>query len=108
MVDPSSLSSTIEKLNGKDFNVYLIRKAQLFPLQSGILQLDPAEVENDVSFLKADYVMKDRGDHLMDILNALGSNNLKDEGIEKENVTIKSNPVNIVVSITVGNKASLF
>lgn len=97
MVDPSSLSSTIEKLNGKDFNVYLIRKAQLFPLQSGILQLDPAEVENDVSFLKADYVMKDRGDHLMDILNALGSNNLKDEGIEKENVTIKSNPVNIVV-----------
>ena len=25
----------------------------------------------------------------MDILNALGSNNLKDEGIEKENVTNK-------------------
>ena len=97
MVDPSSLSSDIEKLNGKDFNVYLIRKAQLFPLQSGILQLDPAEVENEVSFLRADYAMRDRGEHLTDLLNALGSDELKNEGIEKENVTIKSNPVNIVV-----------
>lgn len=97
MVDPSSLTSTIEKLNGKDFNVYLIRKAQLFPLQSGILQLDPAEVENEVTFLRADYAMKDRGEHLTDLLNAFGSDDLKNEGIEKENVTIRSNPVNIVV-----------
>jgi hypothetical protein len=97
MIDPSSVPSTIEKLNGKDFNVYLIRKAQLFPLQSGTLQLDPAEVENEITFLRADYAMKDKGEHLNDLLNAFGADDLKNEGIETENVTIRSNPVHIEV-----------
>lgn len=97
MIDPSSVPSTIEKLNGKDFNVYLIRKAQLFPLQSGTFQLDPAEVENEITFLRADYAMKDKGEHLNDLLNAFGADDLNNEGIETENVTIRSNPVHIEV-----------
>lgn len=97
MIDPSSVPSTIEKLNGKDFNVYLIRKAQLFPLQSGTLQLDPAEVENEITFLRADYAMKDKGEHLNDLLNAFDSDDPGNEGIETENVTITSNPVHVEV-----------
>lgn len=97
MVDPSAQPSAIERLNGKDFNVYLIRKAQLFPLQSGTLQLDQAEVENAVTFLRAEYAMKDKGEHLPDLLRSFEADDLSHEGIAAENVSIKSNPVTVTV-----------
>ncbi|HRP54694.1 BatD family protein [Agriterribacter sp.] len=97
IVDPSSAPSTIETLNGKDFNVYLIRKAQLFPLQSGILELDPAEVENSISFLSAEKAMKDRGEHLPELLRSFESDDISHEGIVTENVNIKSNPLAVTV-----------
>ncbi len=40
------------KLNGKDYNVYTIRKAQLYPLQPGELEVEPATLDNKISFLK--------------------------------------------------------
>ncbi|HRO47813.1 BatD family protein [Agriterribacter sp.] len=97
IVDPSSAPSTIETLNGKNFNVYLIRKAQLFPLQSGILELDPAEVENSISFLSAETAMKDKGEHLPELLRSFESDNVTHEGIITENVNIKSNPLPVTV-----------
>ncbi|MFT3705854.1 MAG: BatD family protein [Agriterribacter sp.] len=97
MIDPSSASSTIEKLNGRDFNVYLIRRAQLFPLQSGNLELDKAEVENTITFLKADYAMRDKGQHLPELLRSFENDNTGSEGVEMEKVTIESNPVSVNV-----------
>ncbi len=97
IVDPSSAPSTIETLNGKNFNVYLIRKAQLFPLQSGILELDPAEVENSISFLSAETAMKDKGEHLPELLRSFELDNAAHEGIITENVHIKSNPLPVTV-----------
>ncbi|MGX5818083.1 BatD family protein [Chitinophaga lutea] len=41
-----------EVVNGVRFNVFIIRKTLLFPLQSGELELDPAEVDNQVRFIK--------------------------------------------------------
>jgi hypothetical protein len=40
-----------EMVNGVPFNVFVIRKTLLFPLQSGELELDPAEVDNQVHFV---------------------------------------------------------
>lgn len=97
IVDPSSAHSTIETLNGKSFNVYLIRKAQLFPLQSGVLELDPAEVENSISFLSAEKAMKDEGAHLPELLRSFESDDAASDGIITENVHIKSNPIAITV-----------
>ena len=97
IVDPSSVPSTIETLNGKDFNVYLIRKAQLFPLQSGILELDPAEVENSISFLSAEKAMEDKGEHLPELLRSFEYDDVSHEGIVTENVNIKSNPLAVTV-----------
>lgn len=97
MIDPSSVPSTTEKLNGKDFNVYLIRKAQLYPLQSGALELDPAEVENSVTFLKAEYAMKDKGKYLPELLRAFESDNAANEGVETQKVSIQSNPLAVNV-----------
>lgn len=97
MVDPTIQPTTIEKLNGKDFNVYLIRKAQLFPLQSGDLELDAAEVENSISFIRAEYAMKDDGEHLPEILRYFEADKLGHEAIANERVSIRSNPVTVKV-----------
>lgn len=45
-----------EKINGREYNVYTIRKAQLYPLQPGTFTLDPAEVENNIQFIKEKYL----------------------------------------------------
>jgi hypothetical protein len=41
-----------EMYNGKLYNCYLIRKVQLYPLQSGPLTIDPVEVENLVRMIR--------------------------------------------------------
>ena len=45
-----------ERLNGRMYNVYTIRKVQLFPLQAGSFVLPQATVENKVTFYKAENV----------------------------------------------------
>lgn len=42
-----------EVINGKSYNIYVIRKVQLFPLQEGKLVLPQVSVENKVSFYDA-------------------------------------------------------
>ncbi|MET0243277.1 MAG: BatD family protein [Flavitalea sp.] len=44
----------IEMVNGNAYYTNLIRKVQLFPLQPGTYQLDPAEIESVVHFIKTD------------------------------------------------------
>ncbi|RPE13537.1 protein BatD [Chitinophaga lutea] len=41
-----------ETVNGVPYKVFIIRKTLLFPLQSGQLELDPAEVDNQVHLVK--------------------------------------------------------
>lgn len=45
---PNPPQATEEMVNGVPFKVFIIRKTLLFPLQSGVLELDPAEVDNQV------------------------------------------------------------
>jgi hypothetical protein len=54
MQDPEAGSPSVETLNGKSYNVHVIRRSQLFPLQAGEFTLDPVEVENTVRFIKAE------------------------------------------------------
>ena len=42
-------------LNGREYNVYTIRKAQLYALQPGVIELEPAELENKIQFVKEEY-----------------------------------------------------
>jgi hypothetical protein len=41
-----------ESLNGREYNVYVIRKAQLYPLQAGAIELEPATLDNKITFVK--------------------------------------------------------
>ncbi|HYC28455.1 MAG TPA: BatD family protein, partial [Chitinophagaceae bacterium] len=53
MVEPDADNPTIETYKGRQYNVHIIRKSQLFPLQAGKYTLEPVEVENTVHFIKA-------------------------------------------------------
>lgn len=46
----------IEKINGIDYNVFIIRKVQLVPLETGTLVLPQTSVENKVSFYDAGHL----------------------------------------------------
>lgn len=50
--EPEAGNFSKEMLNGRLYNCYLIRKVQLFPLQAGVIQIEPVEVENVVRFIK--------------------------------------------------------
>jgi hypothetical protein len=45
-------------VNGKNYNVYVIRKAQLYPLHSGTINIEPAELENRQQLIKEEYLEK--------------------------------------------------
>ncbi len=54
MIDPSDDRVSVEKINGKNFSVHVIRKAQLIPLQPGDVTLDPVELDNNIYLIRAD------------------------------------------------------
>jgi hypothetical protein len=54
MIDPTDDRVSVEKVNGKNFSVHIIRKVQLIPLQAGEVTLDPVELDNNIYFIKAD------------------------------------------------------
>jgi len=53
MIEPDGSVTSTEELDGKEYNVHLIRQSQLFPLQAGTFSLEPVEVENAVRFIKS-------------------------------------------------------
>lgn len=93
---PDNVTSRVEKLNGREYNVYTIRKVQLYPLQAGNLELESAEVENNVHFIKAEY-MNRRQDAFGDMFPGFQNNNIPPEGIEDHKLTLQSKPITILV-----------
>jgi hypothetical protein len=65
-----------ESINGREYNVYVIRKAQLYPLQAGSIELEPATLDNKITFVK----------------NENGNNTMFEE-----NVSLTSKPLTIQV-----------
>jgi hypothetical protein len=49
---PQEQVSTVEKVDGKLYKVYLIRSIQFIPLQEGQIKLGDVEVENKISLMK--------------------------------------------------------
>ena len=45
MISLDDKFSTTENINGKNFDVHLVRKVQLYPLQAGIFNIDAMEVK---------------------------------------------------------------
>jgi len=95
MVNPDQMEATKEQFQGREYNVYLLRKVQLYPLQAGTFELESLEVTNDIRFIRASAL--DGGYVPSELLRelALGLNN--SSGIVTESVALKNPPVSVVV-----------
>ena len=93
---PGNLNYKTEKLNGREYNVYVIRKAQLYPLQAGNLELESAEIENNVHFIKAEYVNRQR-DMMNDMFQEFSDVGIPAEAVEDHKFTLQSKPLSILV-----------
>lgn len=52
LLQPDESEYAKETLNGKEYSVYTVRKSQLYPLQDGDIELEPASLDNEVQFIK--------------------------------------------------------
>jgi oxygen tolerance protein BatD len=94
MTDPNADIASVETLNGKQFAVHIIRKAQLIPLQAGTVELDPAEVENKVYFIKQSTNVPGRRHSLLDEIFGQSA----EEGTEtNQDITLQSQPLAITI-----------
>jgi hypothetical protein len=92
MQQPNDMSYQTEKFEGREYNVYSIRKVQLYPLLTGDLELGIAEIENNVQFIKAEY-LNQQSDIFGDFSNAT----IPPEGIDIQKVTLQSKPLHVLV-----------
>ncbi len=94
---PDNYALSTEKYKGRDYNVYILRKVQLYPLQSGNLGLEPVEVKNKITFLKAEYASRRSGDFFYDMLRDFANENSPGEATDQQIITITGDTVNINV-----------
>jgi hypothetical protein len=105
---PESFTMTNEKYKGRDYNVYIIRKVELYPLLSGNIVLEPAEVENRITFIKADAKPKNTAG-FYGMMQDFADDNMMNADIVPEKVIIRSEPVTIKVdSLPENNKPKDF
>ncbi len=90
-------SASVEKYNGRDYNVYTLRKVQLYPLQAGTFTLDPVVADNKVTFLKSEYAGSQEGDMFYDMLQNFANATSPQNAVVEEHVTLQSKPVEIIV-----------
>ena len=94
---PDNYSLRTEKFQGREYNVYTLRRVQLYPLQSGRLSLEPVEVKNRITFLKAEYAGSSGGDTFFDRLRDFANENAPGDAMEQHIVTVSCDTVNIQV-----------
>lgn len=95
---PTNNIGTVEKLDGKPFNVYVLRKVQLYPMQAGQFTLSPIVASNDVTFIKAAYVKSISGESFLSLMQDFAINMAPSEAVVDEKVIIQSAPVTIEVN----------
>ncbi|HQW82971.1 MAG TPA: BatD family protein, partial [Ferruginibacter sp.] len=93
---PNDMNFHVEKFNGREYNVYTLRKAQLYPLMPGNLDVGIAQIENNVHFIKAGYANQ-QGDLFNDLLKDFAGAGIPAEGMEDHKVILQNKPLSILV-----------
>ena len=102
-------NARMEKYNGRMYNVYTLRKVELYPLQSGNVTLDPVVADNRVTFIKSEYANSQANNGFFDMLQNFGDAGVPASGLDVENVTLKTAPVTIDVKpLPLDNKPKNF
>ncbi len=101
---PQPPRPTREVLNGKEYQVFVLKKSALFPTQTGTLSLDPAEAKGAVKILNAKKVKQDDP-----FGGFFGSAFATSYGYEDVPVELKSTSIHINVSdLPKSNKPNSF
>lgn len=110
MEQPESGNFSKEMHNGKMYNCYLIRKVQLYPLQSGQLTIEPVEVENLVRLIKARArSTKETSTWLDAVMDKMKEAEIESAGTIEEKVVLKSDELKInVLDVPEKNKPESF
>ncbi|MEJ7740091.1 MAG: BatD family protein [Chitinophagaceae bacterium] len=95
MMDFVPLAESEEIVQGKRFKVHTLRKTQLIPLQTGILELDPMELENTVQLIKSRDLKPQKGNQLNDLLDVF----LDEESAPAITQSAKTQSNTVVVSV---------
>jgi hypothetical protein len=104
MIAPGSGDTRVEKINGKLFNVHIIRKVQLYPLQAGTFELDPVELDNKVRFLR----VNSKSGSMQQLLDEYSNGNDVPK-MEDQEIVLSSKPVTITVNaLPVKNRPTIF
>jgi hypothetical protein len=96
MTQPENMDFHPDELNGKPIYSTVLRKVQLFPLQSGQLILEPVEVASQVRFLKAGDKPK-ANNNIDNLFNDFFDDQMLTGETEEHNLTQQSKPVTITV-----------
>ena len=107
MIEPESNRPTIQTINGKSYNVHLIRQTQLFPLQPGTFDIDPVELDNTVKFIKQTVSQRPLRGPLQQFLDELAPEGVHGQ-VEEHTFTLASKPIRIIVKPLPANKPAGF
>lgn len=88
---------TAEKINGQWYDVHIVRKAQLYPLQAGLFVIDPMEISNKVTFSRNQQYGKTEQEVTENMYGAKENDTKADAGTEVFEMDIKSEPISIRV-----------
>ncbi len=95
MINLDNKQTSNETVNGKEFDVHIVRKVQLYPLQAGLFSIDPMEVQNKVRFSKSAVTKKAE----QEIVEGIFSDN--DIAIEENTVVFENSMSTEPIAITV-------
>jgi hypothetical protein len=84
-----------ETVNGKVYDMYVLRRVQLYPLQDGRYELQSIEVDNVVKFLRGD--IDPKGGTLDEILRSMNAGADPADAWHKEQIKLASTPQTIIV-----------
>lgn len=93
----SSNNSKLEKYDGRLYNVYTLRKVELYPLQAGNITLDPVVADNKVTFIKSAYANSQDRSGFFSMLENFGDAGVPASGLVEQKITLKTPPTVINV-----------
>ena len=96
IAQPNDGTPTVEKLDGREYNTYTMRKVQLYPLQSGKFDLDAMQSDNTIYFIKDAYAKQQEGNEEA-MLDNFSASAIPANAVTTEHVTLSSKPVSITV-----------
>ncbi|MEO6669208.1 MAG: BatD family protein [Ferruginibacter sp.] len=95
MISSENIVESRGSLNGREYNVSTLRMAQLYPLQPGVINLESAQLETTVSFVKEEYTKQFKDPAV--VYDAFINSRLRPGDQLEHKVTLKSEDVDIEV-----------